>query len=206
MGQEATCRVTFGTQTSQGIAHLESQELSFKGDFRLRIPFAAIQAFEAKKGTLRVTFTDGVAVFDLGPQADTWALQIRYPKGRVEKLGIKPASVVSIVGIDDEGLDRELAGRAATISKGRVKRGSDFILVGAKDTAALARLAALREAIVPAGAIWVVWPKGQKALREDDVRKAAKAAGLVDVKVMSFSDTLSALKLVIPVAQRTKTR
>ena len=35
-------------------------------------------------------------------------------------------------------------------------------------------------------------------------RNAAKAQGLVDVKVMSFSETLSALKLVIPVAERPK--
>ena len=57
---------------------------------------------------------------------------------------------------------------------------------------------------MPAGAIWVVWPKGRKELREDDVRNAAKAQGLVDIKVMSFSETLSALKLVIPVAERPK--
>jgi hypothetical protein len=49
-----------------------------------------------------------------------------------------------------------------------------------------------------------LWPKGRKELREDDVRAAAKAQGLVDVKVMSFSATLSALKLVIPVALRPK--
>jgi hypothetical protein len=36
------------------------------------------------------------------------------------------------------------------------------------------------------------------------VRDAAKAQGLVDVKVMSYSPELSALKLVIPVAQRSK--
>jgi hypothetical protein len=66
----------------------------------------------------------------------------------------------------------------------------------------LDKLTALRDSITQDGAIWVVWPKGQKSLREDDVRRAAKAQGLVDVKVMSFSDTLSGLKLVIPVAQR----
>jgi len=60
----------------------------------------------------------------------------------------------------------------------------------------------LRAAIKPAGAIWVIWPKGRKAFREDDVRAAGPGAGLVDVKVVSVSDALSGLKMVIPLAQR----
>jgi hypothetical protein len=54
-----------------------------------------------------------------------------------------------------------------------------------------------REQIVPDGMIWAIWPKGKKELREDDIRNFALANGLVDVKVASFSETLSALKLVI---------
>lgn len=40
-------------------------------------------------------------------------------------------------------------------------------------------------------------PEPAPALREDDIRRAALAQGLVDVKVASFSDELSALKLVM---------
>jgi hypothetical protein len=69
----------------------------------------------------------------------------------------------------------------------------------AKDAAGLE---ALKDAIKPNGAVWVVWPKGQKVFREDDARNAGPAAGLVDVKVASFSDALSALKMVIPVKDR----
>ena len=52
------------------------------------------------------------------------------------------------------------------------------------------------------GAIWTVWAKGRRELREDDIRRAATAAGLVDVKVVKFSETHSALKLVIPKDRR----
>jgi len=83
-----------------------------------------------------------------------------------------------------------------------VRKGAAVVLFGVRRVAQLSRLAALRAAIAPDGAIWVVWPKGRKELREDDVRAAAKRSGLVDVKVASVSDTLSGLKLVIPVAQR----
>jgi hypothetical protein len=52
------------------------------------------------------------------------------------------------------------------------------------------------------GSIWVVWPKGRQELKENDIIVAAKDAGLVDVKVIKFSETHSALKLVIPLARR----
>ncbi|MEK7312271.1 MAG: DUF3052 family protein, partial [Chloroflexota bacterium] len=53
------------------------------------------------------------------------------------------------------------------------------------------------------GAIWVVSLKGKQAkIRDVQVIAAAKAAGLVDNKVVSFSETHTALRLVIPVALR----
>lgn len=130
----------------------------------------------------------------------------RYPRSRLEKLGVKDTFVVSVIDVDDDSFHRELEGRAAKIATGRKPRAaSDLIVYGATEKPDLDRLTALRGSIVPAGAIWVLWPKGRKELREDDVRNAAIAQGLVDIKVMSFSETLSALKLVIPVALRPKT-
>jgi hypothetical protein len=203
MGLEASCKVTFGARASDGVAHLEPEALSFKGDFALKIPIASIAAFDAKAGKLTVTFGGETATFHLGPQAEKWMLKIRYPRGRIEKLGVKDTFVVSVLDVDDDSFLRELDGRAAVVATGRRPRAaSDLIVYGVTARTALDRLTALRGSIVPAGAIWVVWPKGRKELREDDVRAAARAQGLVDVKVMSFSDTLSALKLVIPVAQR----
>jgi hypothetical protein len=203
MGQEATCTVSTGTERGDGIAQLETAELRFKGAFALRIPFDTIKTFEAKRGKLHVTHTGGTAVFDLGPLAETWALKIRYPRGRLDKLGVKPTSVISVLGVEDDAFRGELEGRTAAVSFGRTRKGSTLIVYGVTTPTQLDRLTKLRETIAQDGAIWVVWPKGQKTLREDDVRRAAKAQGLVDVKVMSFSDTLSGLKLVIPVAQRT---
>jgi hypothetical protein len=52
------------------------------------------------------------------------------------------------------------------------------------------------------GAIWVIRPKGVKTITEADVMTAGKAAGLVDTKVVRFSDSHTAEKLVIPLARR----
>jgi hypothetical protein len=54
----------------------------------------------------------------------------------------------------------------------------------------------------PDGALWVIRPKGSKAVSEAEVMSAGKHAGLVDVKVASFSDTHTAEKFVIPRAAR----
>ena len=66
----------------------------------------------------------------------------------------------------------------------------------------LARLAKARTAIAPDGATWVVWPEGRKVFREDDVRAFAPRTGLVDIKVVAFFETLSGLKLVVPLRDR----
>ena len=52
------------------------------------------------------------------------------------------------------------------------------------------------------GALWVIRPKGSPAITEAEVMAAGKRAGLVDVKVASFSGTHTAEKFVIPRASR----
>jgi hypothetical protein len=76
------------------------------------------------------------------------------------------------------------------------------MVVGVERREDLPRLHTHREFIARDGAIWVVWPKGSNAVNENDVRQAALDAGLVDVKVASFSPTRSALKLVFRLRDR----
>jgi hypothetical protein len=135
---------------------------------------------------------------------DQDALKLRYPRSRLEKLGVKPESIVSVLGVDDDTFQAELTKQVPSASFGRARKASTLIIYGVELLPHLDKLTKLRETITPDGAIWVVWPKGRKTLREDDVRRAALAQGLVDIKVMSFSDTLSGLKLVIPVKDRKK--
>jgi hypothetical protein len=121
----------------------------------------------------------------------------------LDKLGVKPGSTVAALGLDEErGFLAELRGRAAAVHTARPPRDADMVVFRAEVERDLARLAALERVIRRDGAIWVVWPKGRPALKEDHVRAAALRVGLVDVKVCAFSETLSALKLVVPVARR----
>ena len=206
MGLEARCRAHFGGKSGEGLARLEDKDLIFNGGVRLKIPLKDVERAEAKKGVLRIESAQGEARFELGPDAEKWALKIRYPRGLMDKLGVKPGARVSVVGLDEPWLLEELAQRGADVSRVRLRKGSELVLAGMTAKADLTRLPALREAVEPDGAVWVIWPKGQKAFREDDVRAAGPAAGLVDVKVVSVSERLSGLKMVVPLAQRRPAR
>jgi hypothetical protein len=204
MGLEAPCRARFGGKASDGEARLEEKDLYFRGDFRLRIPLKDVRSVEARGGELRVESAQGAALFRLKSRAEAekWALKIRYPRSLLDKLGVKPGLRVAVLGIGDQAFLEELAGRTADISTGRARSDTDLVFVGISATKDLDRLTRLKTLIKKNGAIWVVWPKGGKGLREDDVRNHGKTIGLVDVKVVSFSDRLSALKMMIPVADR----
>jgi hypothetical protein len=202
MGLEAKCTAQFNKKTSEGKAHLDTNALTFRGEFKLDIPLQSVTEVEAKRGELHVEFAEGLAKFALGKQAEAWALKIRYPKSLIDKLGVKPGQKVSVLGIADQNFARQLRERTPDISSNKAARDSDWIFFGVNEAKALTRLAALRQAIKPGGAIWVIWPKGQAHLKEDAVRAAALANDLVDVKVASFSETHSGLKLMIPRAKR----
>lgn len=202
MGLEAQCTVRHGAQTSAGKAQLEETELIFRGDFRLKVPLADIRRADVKGGALTIAWKGGEARLDLGAAAVKWADRIKNPRGLLDKLGVKPGARVAVLGLDDPAFMAQLRERTDAVVTARPAKGTALVLVAMKSVGDLTRLAGLRKAIEPDGAIWVIWPKGVKAFREDDVRAAGPAAGLVDVKVVSFSGTLSGLKMVVPRALR----
>jgi len=203
VGSEAVCSVSYQGRTSAGKALLETSEIVFRGDFRLRIPFSDIEALEARDGELRVGFGGGVAVFALGRQAERWAEKVRNPRGLLDKLGVKPGMTVAVFGLDDDDFAAQLRSGVDYVDSVEGLDEADIIFYEADTAAALPALSALRSRIKPAGAIWVVSPKGKGArLRDVEVMAAAREAGLVDSKTVSFSSTHTALKLVVPRALR----
>jgi Protein of unknown function (DUF3052) len=202
VGAEAKCTLTFGKTKADGKALLETDALVFRGgDVRLSVPYKEMLAVEANAGSLRVTFPGGVATFGIGDVASRWADKIINPPTRLDKLGVKPSHVVLLDGIDDETLTRDLELRGIRVST-RMTGQADIIFYAADSRVALDKLVPLQKHLKSDGAIWVIRPKGVKTITEADVMKAGKAAGLVDVKVVRYSDTHTAEKFVIPVAKR----
>jgi len=203
MGAEATCTARFKGLKAQGKARLETEVLQFcGGELKLSIPFKQMSKVVARRGTLSVTFPDGTAAFDLGPSAAKWQDRILHPPSRLQKLGATPDWRVSAIGVHDDAFLKELEGAVAYLSIGRVVTDSDAIFLGATREGELARIETLKASLRPDGALWVIRPKGRPEISEMAVMRAGKAAGLVDVKVVSFSATHTAEKFVIPVRFR----
>jgi hypothetical protein len=202
MGSQVDCTVRFSGRVSKGKAELESEALIFRGDFRLSILFKNLTTVEAEDGELRLAFPEGTAIFELGLLAEKWALKIRNPKSLLDKLGIKPDSHVALVGLRGEAFRQQLRQRTRHVVTGPPRTELDTILLEVVAKSDLKKLERLQTFLKRDGSIWVVWPKGRDELKENDIIAAAKDAGLVYVKVAKFSETLSALKLVIPLSRR----
>jgi hypothetical protein len=128
-----------------------------------------------------------------------------YTTPLLDKLGVRPGTRVAILGVDDPAAIDQITDRAGGFDTEAVEAGYDLVLLAADASADLDRLTDLARRIQPAGAIWVVSRKGRTAtLRDVEVIAAARAAGLVDNKVVAFSETHTALRLVIPRANRPK--
>lgn len=244
MGQEARCRARVGDKASEGKALLETDELVFRGGdgLRLKVPFKEMRSVEARDGELRIEFSDGSAVFELGAQAEKWAHKILNPKSLLDKLGVKAGMRVLVLGVEDKGFVADLwrrtddvevreasdsirsfdtspseasesagrtgragsgaSGRAGSGASGTRSDGYDAVFIALDEPADTERLAGLKQAIKPDGAVWAVFRKGRKDFNENDVLRGGLESGLVDVKVARFSDTHSASKFVIRKAER----
>ena len=197
MGQEARCQARLGGKWQDVAALLEETDLVIKGTARVRAPLGRLQRVTAEDGVLSFRFDGQDVALRLGAQAEKWKQRILHPPSRLDKLGVKDGMKVAVLGLDDAAFAKELKARGATVSSGRAAPGTDMVFLACTTRADLRRLPALAAAIKPEGAIWVLWPKGGKEMKEQDVRDVMDGPGLVDVKVVSFSDAFSGLKLMI---------
>ncbi len=119
----------------------------------------------------------------------------------VDKLGVKPGQVVAFAE-EAWRIDPGLRERSVTRT-GRSAGGDgvlDLVFVAADDTTdAVAALRRWKARLAPAGGIWMLSPKrGQPGyLDQRALIPAGAAAGLVDNKSCSVSDTVSAMRFVI---------
>ena len=126
-------------------------------------------------------------------------------KPLLDKLGVKPGSKVVVVDLDDPHFMKLLRERTKHVVDRKPRTPCDLVFIGASEARDLNRLKEVKDWIEPNGAIWVVRPKGgRSALRETDLFDAGLAAGLVDNKIASFSDTHSAMRFVYRLRDRPK--
>lgn len=201
MGNEVLTRVEIGGESAEAKAVLETDQLIVRGAIKAKIAFKDMKDVRAEDGVLCLRWKEGDVRIRVGRDAAKWAEKIRNPKSVMDKLGVKSGQKVSVIGEVDGSFTEQLEARGVEVSlKPRPERDLIFFAVNRRED--LSRLTELRRALQLAGAIWILRPKGNPAITEADVMAAGKAAGLVDVKVVRFSATHTAEKLVIPVAHR----
>ena len=205
MGNEAVCVVKFGRQRARGKALLETSEVIFRsedGALRLKLPFAELKSASAADGQLRLETAEGPAIFELGANAAKWCEKILHPKTRVEKLGIKPNAAVCLIGNFAADFLGEVRSVTKNVTIGKSAPDAEWIFFSADTSKHLAQVGKLAQNLKGKAALWIVYPKGQKQITENDVLAGGRKCGLKDIKVVGFSPTHTALKFVLPVESR----
>ena len=125
----------------------------------------------------------------------------------LDKLGVKPGDAVLSAGTRDTGLVRRTRAKAGRPAA-RAGELADVVLYWPKDADEItADLRALRKRITESGGIWVISAKrgqerpGRRYLG-NDIIALGLAAGLVDNKICSVSDTDTAMRFVVRRSER----
>ncbi len=126
-------------------------------------------------------------------------------KPLLDKLGVKPGTRVALLDMDDAAFVKMLRERTKDVVQGKPRTPCDIVFVGATVRRDLEKLKRVKTWIEPNGAIWMVRPKGGRSeLRDTDLIDAGLAAGLVDNKIASFSETHGAMRFVFRLRDRPK--
>ena len=191
MGKDVSdIAATFADGLDTGRLQWEVSKLIFRGATRRVFEGPALAGIRAEGGDL--VLADG-GRFTLGePFAGRWAEAIGNPPGRLDKLGVKPGMRVAVLDIADPDFLGELVQITQPMNE---FSELDILFWGADSVADMERVPDLIPMLAPRGALWIVSRKGKAATIKDvEVMAAAKAHGLVDNKVCSFSDTHTALR------------
>lgn len=204
MGKEAVCVARHEGGRVEGKALLESDEVLFRSPtLRLRISRKDLTRVEVEEGWLVLGHPGGEVAFDLRAQAAKWAEELRNPRTRLDKIGVKAGQRAWLKGVTDAALPAELAAKGVEVVSSRARpKEVDVAFLQVDDPGKLGEVVKAADALAKAGALWVVTPRGVEGLKDVDVMAVARAAGLVDVKVVRFSETHTALKFVLPKEKR----
>jgi hypothetical protein len=205
VGADANCVLRENGARHEGRALLETDELIFRGadGYRVKLPLASLRNARASGGDLLIDAPSGALAIELGEKADLWAQRIRSPKGLIDKLDLKPAHAVAIIGGSDDAFEKQLGDRVHSVTHGKTAKGTNVVFLWADVPTSLKKLASIAKSIARDGAIWVIHPKGAAStVKDTDIFAVAKKAGLTATKVARFSETHTAEKLVIPVTKR----
>jgi hypothetical protein len=212
VGYEVKCRVRVvekgAAREADGTVLLETDELVVRGEARVRIKRTSIQRVARSAGAVTITAPGTTITLTLDEAAATrWEKKLGEPPKRlIDKLDVKPQAAVLLIGTHDDDLREQLAERTSRLSRASGARNRDVVFVDVSRAPDMTRIARAKAAITDDGAIWVVHPKGPTGIADAAIFAEARKLGLTATKVARVSDTLTAEKLVRPLASRRSAR
>ncbi len=202
MGQEIDGAVIVGGQKVPLRGDFGSDRVRFSGGRRGDVPYKQVQVLSTSKGILRIRADGAEMQFPVGPNVDRLANKIRTPATRLEKMGVKPGLSAAMLGKFDRDFIAELDAVLPDTHLGLPNDPVDLLLVAVKDLDGLASMQSFAAGIKPNGSLWIIYPKNKRDIPEKDVLDTGRAAGLKDLKVVRFSEKLTALRFMRPLADR----
>ena len=198
MGREALCECTFAGSTAKVKALLETNEIILRGDIRMTAPLKALKNIRVQSETLCFNVDKHTVQLHLGAAvAESWVKKIKSPPPTLaDKLGITDKTIVRTIGeITDRALSNAIASGAQVSA-----RNPNLILACIETPESL--IATLKEAkaqLARSIPIWLVYRKGPgHPINESAIRTTLRAQGLMDTKVASVSEHLTALRFNRP--------
>src|ERR1700722_15671574 len=108
MGTELAVEAKYKSESHQVKLHLDGKMLTLRGDLKLTIPLKEVRQAVAKDGQLTIKWNSETIVLGVGDKAERLVDKILHPPSLLDKLGIKPKSAVSVLGLDDSSFLKEL--------------------------------------------------------------------------------------------------
>jgi hypothetical protein len=198
MGLERCFQVRLGGVAGETALHVEGDRLILRAPFSNTVMFSDLTGVAATNGAVTAGLKDGRRlVVQAGEEAEDIVRRIVQPKSRIEKLGVKTAHTIALLGFDDPVLRAEIAagGAFAVAAPAPVDPGVAMVILEANSPAELAPLAEAATLGLPQP-FWIVSAKGKAAtLKDVEIMRFADALGYVATKVMAFDASRTALRL-----------
>ncbi len=193
MGLEQRGRAIVDSIESEGKLHLDSKSLSFRSKaLSFSIELGPKVKVVQKGDWLEVRAQDTVALLEIGSNAPKWMEKILHPPNLLQKLGAKPGLRCFIAGRFPASFRQDLDAAGVQWVKKIVDSQLAFLLV--KSESDLTKILDLAQQMQPKQSIWIVSPKGDAALPQNEVMSFCRSNQLGPSKVASFDEQLTAMR------------
>ncbi len=173
---------------------LEGDALIVRGEARVRVARVDIERVTLRAGALTITHRGGTVRLQLDDAAERWRDKMQEaPRTRAQKLGVQRGMRVALRDVTDTQIGLELRSAGAEIVSAK-DATVDMVLLEVRTSRHLAALPGVA-ATLGAAAVWVIHPNGVTDVGDVEIFRAAKLAGLVASKTMSFAPGMSAERL-----------